>query len=63
MKILELHLLVKLVQVWFMCLCVCRLNREEGDGAWCPAALPSVSQYLEVCVWSVLSHVRVPAFV
>ncbi|XP_035766585.1 discoidin domain-containing receptor 2 [Neolamprologus brichardi] len=25
-----------------------RLNREEGDGAWCPAALPSVSQYLEV---------------
>lgn len=23
LKILELHLLVKLVQVWFMCLCVC----------------------------------------
>uniref|UniRef100_I3K889 receptor protein-tyrosine kinase n=1 Tax=Oreochromis niloticus TaxID=8128 RepID=I3K889_ORENI len=25
-----------------------RLNREEGHGAWCPAAQPSVSQYLEV---------------
>ncbi|XP_030581560.1 discoidin domain-containing receptor 2-like isoform X3 [Archocentrus centrarchus] len=25
-----------------------RLYREEGDGAWCPAALPSDSQYLEV---------------
>ncbi len=34
--------------------CVCRLNREEGDGAWCPEGQlePSDSQYLQVCVCS-----------
>lgn len=32
--------------------CVCRLNREEGEGAWCPEGQlePSDSQFLQVCV-------------
>lgn len=40
-----------------MCVCACRLNREEGDGAWCPEGQlePSDSQYLQVCVRSALS--------
>lgn len=33
-------------------LCFCRLNREKGDGAWCPKGQlePSDSQYLQVSV-------------
>lgn len=39
-----------------LCVCVGRLNREEGEGAWCPQGElePSDSQYLQVRICSAL---------